>query len=154
MSARLRWVIVALSLAGATCLAIGAQGGRWFWLGETIAVGPTGTMSCFNGDCKTSDLSALQADDSEVWRRAGLGTAAAGLLGAIALVAVGGSLAAKRSGKLAAGATLTASLTGAVASAVFVITRPSTDVPATIGRGVVIYAVGLVLALAVAVFVL
>lgn len=146
-----------LALLGACALAIAVQGGRWWSVGEGLAIGPTGTKACLGGECGRHGLEWIGG--TELWRRAAVATTAAALIAAFALVALAGSLAARRRGTLAAGATLTATLTAAVAGAVFVATFPGTDAisagqPATLAGGALLYLGGVMVAVAASVVVL
>jgi hypothetical protein len=157
MSARTRWIAVGLALLGACALAIAVQGGRWWSVGDGLAIGPTGTKACFAGECGRHGLDWIGG--SELWRRAAIATTAATLIAAFALIALAGSLAARRRGALAAGATLTATLTAAVAGVVFVATFPGTSAlatgqPASLDRGALLYLFGVIVSVAVSVVVI
>jgi hypothetical protein len=157
MTGRRRWIAVGLALLGATALAIAVQGGGWWSVGDGTAIGPTGTKACMAGECGRHGLEWIGG--SELWRRAAIATTAAALIAAFALVALAGSLAAKRRGTLAAGATLTATLTAAVAGVVFVATFPGTDAigsgqPASLAGGALLFLAGVVVSIAAAVVVI
>ena len=156
MSARKRWIVVGLALVGAVALAIAVQVGRWWTVGEGLAIGPTGTRACLGDDCGRHGLEWIGG--SELWRRAAVATTAAALIAAFTLVVLAGALAARRRGTLAAGAALTATLSAAVAAVVFIATFPGTDrlgagQPASLGGGALLYLAGVVVAVAAAVVV-
>jgi hypothetical protein len=153
VSSRTRWIVLAVALASAVCLSIAVQGARW-WHAANISVGPGGTLVCFGDtDCRSDDLAWLNG--SELWRKAGLATMAGSLLCAIALVALAGSLAAKRTGALAAGATLTATLTAATSGVIFLVEFPGTGAgTASAGLGLYLWIAGVLAAGACATIVL
>jgi hypothetical protein len=142
-----RWIVIAIALGAAVCFAIAVQGGRW-WSAETIGVGPGGTRLCFGsgGECRVDDL--FLVGGSAWWRKAGLATMTASLIATLALIALAGSLAAKRKGTLAAGAAMSATLTSAVAGALFLVGFPGTvnGIPAEPGHGIVLWIVAVVAA--------
>jgi len=134
VSGKLRWVIVALVLAGATCLAIGVGASTWWKVGDVVEVRPTGTQSCFEADaCMSGDLGWLGG--GELWRRAGFATWTAGMITVLAMVALGGAVAAKRRGTTLAGMTLVSAMTAAVAGAVFVWRFPGMSWPQGMAEG-------------------
>jgi hypothetical protein len=157
MSGRRRWIAVGLALAGAFAMAVAVQAGGWWSVGDGTTIGPTGTKACMAGECGRHGLEWIGG--SELWRRAAIATTAAALIAAFALVALAGALAARRRGVLAAGATLTATLTAAVAGVVFVATFPGTGAigqgaPASLGLGALLFLAGVVVAVAAAVVVI
>lgn len=144
MTARARWIVVALSLGAALALAFAVQGARW-WTSGTVAIGPGGTRVCFEGgECRVDDLVWLEG--GELWRRAGLATMAASLLATVALVALAASLLARKGGALASGAVLTASFTAVVAGVLFIAKVPETAAGShpQLASGVLIWGAGLV----------
>jgi hypothetical protein len=153
VSARNRWIVVAVALVAAVLLAIAVQGARW-WAAGDVHVGPGGTQVCFDGGCRSQDLSWIGG--SEMWRKAGLATMAGSLITTIALAFLAGSLAAKRTGRLAAGATLTATLTATTGGMLFLVRFPGLPqgLHAEPAYGLVMWAIGVVIAGVCAVFVL
>jgi len=156
MSARSRWVAVGIALLGACALAIAVQGAGWWSVEQGFSIGPSGTRVCVEGECSKKGLEWIGG--TELWRRAGIATTAAGLITALLLVALAGALAARRTGRLAAGATLSAAATAAAAAILFVATFPGTESitgrAAGLGAGGLVHALGLLIAAAVSVWVL
>jgi hypothetical protein len=148
LSSRARRILAVVALAAACALALAAASpelGRWWTLGDAVAIGPRGTAICVGGDCRQAGLGWLGGD--ELWRRAAVGVTAASLITTVALAALAGALLAGRRATLAAGASLTALGTAAVAGVVFVATFPGAaafDATVSLGRGVLFHAAGLV----------
>lgn len=152
MTGSSRWLYVAILLAGATCLVIAVAASTWWSVGDVIEVRPTGTRSCFEADkCMAGDLGWLGG--GELWRRAGVAVWAAGMICALAMVALAGAIAAKRRGTTIAGTTLVSAITAAVAATVFVLRFPGLRWPdglaeslpsptASMGLGPVLYLAG------------
>lgn len=139
-----RLTTIAASIAGAVCFSLAVHLGKWWTIGE-VGVGPVSTQRCFAGNCESGSLA--WAGGSEVWVRAGTAAWAAGLVASLVLVALAGALAAGRAGRLAAAVVGIATVTAIVSGAVFVTQRP--DMPGMeIGRGLWLYAAGILVALA------
>ena len=97
MSLTRRLLIIVLALVGAAGFAISVEGGRWWSLGGEIHVGPAGTQRCFGGECGVGDLTWVHG--SGFWERCGSGAYAGGLVAGLALLALAGSIAARRAGR-------------------------------------------------------
>jgi hypothetical protein len=164
VSVRARWIVVVLALAGATCLAVAVMSprvGPWWTVGEIAAIGPGGTSVCMPGaECTRDDLDWIGG--GELWRRAGVATMAAGVIAALALVAVAAALASRRRGRLAAGAAISAIATAVAAGTVFVAAFPGLGVtgldvvtaPPSLDRGALLHLAGAVAGLTAAVITL
>lgn len=158
-SARGRWIAAALALASAIVLAIAVTSpalGRWWSIGP-VAVGPGGSSACFGGSCEARGLEWLGGD--AMFRQAAVAVSTASMVTTVLLIALAAALVSRRKGTLVAGATLTGSLTAAVAGVVFVATFPGTGhlgaaADATIDRGAFLFAAAIVLAIVLAVVVL
>lgn len=134
MSGKTRWILVAVALAGATCFTIAVQVSTWWSIDGVITVRPLGTRSCFQaGECMKGDLGFLGG--GELWRRSGVAVWTAGMIAALALVALAGALAAKRRGTTVAGVTLVASMTALVSGLVFFLRFPGMSFPGGMGEG-------------------
>jgi len=142
---------IALALAAACCLALAVQGGRWWLIGDDVAIGPVSTEHCFGGTCQRGDLT--WANGGDTWLRAGVAAYGGGLIAAAVLVALAGALAARRSGRLVAGVSAVAAVTALVPGAIFLATFPGVD-GAVLGRGIWLFGAGLAAAIAAAVLVL
>lgn len=138
-----RWVTILCALGAAAALAIAVQGSPWWRIGDEVGIGTVSTRHCFGeGACQQAGLG--WTGGSTTWIRAGAATYAAGLVTALVLVALAGSLAARSTGRLPAASAGVATVTAAVVSAVFIATRPM--VPGTeVSRGAVLFGLGLVL---------
>lgn len=143
-----RWFIVALALVAASAFALSVQAGRWWSIGD-VEIGPFGSRSPFGG------LGSLSwAGGSARWERFGAATGAAGLIAMLVLVVVGGAVAAHRVPRLAARTALVAIATATLAAAGFIATRPDNALPFELARGVVLFALAVVLGIAAALGVL
>jgi hypothetical protein len=153
-------MIIGLALAAAAALAFAVGSpvaARWWSVGDLLAIGPNGTSACFGGECTRHELVWLGG--GALFRQAALATLAASLLDALLLVALAAALASKRRGTLLAGSALTATGTAAVAAIVFVATFPGVGAigpghEASFGLGAIVFALGVVLAVATSVIVL
>lgn len=145
-----RWIIVVLALVAATAFAISVQTGRWWSVGD-VEIGPFGSKHCFDGDCRPASLSWVGGTDR--WARTGMGTWAGGLLSTLVLAVLAAAVAAKRIPKLAAKMALVSIATTLVAGALFIAQYPG--VPgASVDRGLVAFAIAIVLGAIVCVMVL
>lgn len=144
MSLNRRLLIIVLALVGAAGFAISVEGGRWWSLGGDIHVGPAGTQRCFGGECGVGDLTWVHG--SGFWERCGSGAYAGALVAALALLALAGSIAARRTGRLAAAVAGIGSATAIAAGVGFYALAPAIP-EATVGRGVALFAIGGVAAL-------
>jgi hypothetical protein len=158
-----RYVILGISLIAASVLALSVQGGRWWTIGPEVAIGPVGTVHCFGtagpdgaaGDPRGSADEGCQrgtltwTGGSPRWMQAGTAAYAAGLIAAFALVALAAALAAGRPGRLAAGVAAVGAVTALAMGALFIATFPGLP-GASIGRGIWLFAGGLIAAGAVA----
>ncbi|MBK7071351.1 MAG: hypothetical protein IPH44_03515 [Myxococcales bacterium] len=144
MSLTRRLLIIVLALVGAAGFAISVEGGRWWSLGGEIHVGPAGTQRCFGGECGVGDLTWVHG--SGFWERCGSGAYAGGLVAGLALLALAGSIAARRAGRLAAAVAGIGSVTAIAAGVGFYALAPAIP-EASVGRGAVLFAIGAAAAL-------
>jgi len=126
---------------------VSVEGGSWWTLGADVAMGPGGTDRCFGGVCQKGGLT--WAGGSGLWLRSGVATYGAGLIAAFVLVILAAALAAKRSGRLAAGSAAVACVTALAPAATFVATRPALG-PAPSGYGLWLFGAGVALGLVAA----
>lgn len=145
MSLTRRLIIIALALSGAAGFAISVEGGRWWSLGADIHVGPAGTQRCFGGQCGIGDLAWVRG--SGLWERCGSGVYAGGLVAGLALLALAGAIAAQRAGRLAAAVAGVAGLVTIATGVGFYALAPAIP-QASVGRGLVLFAIGAVAAIA------
>lgn len=146
-----RWILVAIALLAASAFAVSVVAGRWWSLGE-VEIGPFGGKQCFGGgDCKRIGLTWIGG--TERWMRFGTATWAGGLMAMLVLVVVAAGIAVRRVPKLAARTALVALGTAILAGTMFVVQYPGID-GAGPDRGLVLFAVGAVLGLGVAITVL
>lgn len=132
-----------LAIVAASLFAISVGAGRWWTLGE-ITVGPFAAKNCFGGECRASGLDWL--GDGR-WSRFGIATWAAGLLSALALVAVAAAAASKRSPRLLAKFALMCVATATAAAIGYIALYPG--IPgATIDRGLYMFVGAVVLGIA------
>lgn len=136
-----RWIIVVLALVAATLFAISVQTGRWWSVGD-VEIGPFGSKHCFDGDCRPASLSWIGG--SERWARTGMGTWVGGLLSALVLAIMAAAAAARRTPKLAAKTALVSIATTLVAGVLFIAQYPGVQ-GAGIDRGVLFFALALVI---------
>ena len=129
--------------AGGT-VALSVAGGRWWSLGGEIHAGPAGTERCFGGECGVGDLTWVHG--SGFWERCGSGAYAGGLVAGLALLALAGSIAARRAGRLAAAVAGIGSVTAIAAGVGFYALAPAIP-EASVGRGAVLFAIGAAAAL-------
>lgn len=146
MSTARRAIAIVLALIGAAAFAIAVQGHRWWVIGDDVGIGTIATESCF-GDCRVGTLA--WTGGSGTWQRAGFATYAGGLCAALALVALAGALAAKRTGRLVAAVAVVATLTAAGAGVAFHTLAPELT-GASLGRGAIAFVIAIVAALAAA----
>jgi len=139
-----RLLTIVLALVGAAGFAISVEGGRWWNLGSEIHVGPAGTQRCFGGECGMGDLAWVRG--SGLWERCSSGVYVGGLIAGLALLALAGAIAARRPGRLAAAVAGVASASAIATGAGFYALAPAIP-EATVGRGVVLFAIGAVAAL-------
>jgi hypothetical protein len=143
-------MLIALALVGATCLVLGVISpavGPW-WSNEAVTIGPAGTSRCFAaGECEAYGHHWIGG--SALWPRTAVATLAAGAITAIALIALAASLASRRAGRLAAGATLSGVLAATVSGVAFVVTFPGLD-GVGLARGAYFYGAGVIGAAAAA----
>lgn len=145
MPRRRRVLTIVLALLAAGGFAVAAEGGHWWDLGGGVHISLTGTERCFDGDCGVGALG--WTGGSGLWERAGVGAYVGSLCAALVLVALAGAVAARRAGRLAAAVVAVATATTTAAGVGFVAMAPA--IPgAALGRGVIIFAVGVVLAIA------
>lgn len=146
-----RWLVIALALGAACAFLFSVQLGKWWAIGDS-EIGPRGMRLCFGeGDCKVGSVELLGGGDR--WMRLGMATWAAGLVAAFMLVVVAARVAAKRVPKLAAKSVLVAIAMAILTGGFFVGTFPGAS-GASFARGALLFVVGIVLALAVAISVL
>ena len=135
-----RWLYVVCALLSASLFAISVWIGQWWTVGE-VAWGPLGTRRCFSGDCRGSGLS--WTGGSDLWERSAVATWVAGLVAMVVLMGLAAGVASGRAPKLIARTTLVAIATAIVVAAYFVMAAPA--IPgASIGQGVILFAVAVV----------
>ncbi|MGE0400818.1 MAG: hypothetical protein AB7T06_29170 [Kofleriaceae bacterium] len=145
-----RWIIIVLALVAATAFAISVQTGRWWSVGD-VEIGPFGSKHCFDGDCRPAGLTWVGG--TERWARTGMGAWAGGLLSALVLAIMAAAIASRRVPKLAAKTALVAIGTTLATGALFIAQYPG--VPgASVDRGLVIFAIAIVLGAVAAIAVL
>jgi hypothetical protein len=127
-------------MVSATLFAISVWLGNWWTVGG-LEIGPFGAHECFSGDCRPTSI----AGAPELWQRCGTAVWAGGLLSMILLLAVAGALAAKRVPKTLAKSSLTAIATTAITGAYFIVKLPA-PTGMTVGNGVYMFVVAVVLA--------
>ena len=143
---RTRILALVLALAGATAFAIAVQA-AWWSAGE-VSIGPFGARHCFGGECRETGLSWIGG--SEMWMRSGVAARAGGYIAMFVLIIVAGALAAKRIPRLMAKASLVAILTATVSAGYFLFAFPGVNT-ATIGPGIVLFAIAIGLGVASAI---
>ncbi len=146
--------MVGAAIVAAAGFALSVYGGSWWSLrgaGASVEIGPFGSQRCFGASCGPAGLGWIGA--SERWLRIGVATWAAGLLAMLALLALAGALAARRSPPLLAKFTLAALAAAALAGGTFVAMFPGL-VGASMGIGVLLYGVAVVVGAAVGIRVL
>lgn len=143
-----RWPFVAIAVISAALLAISVWVGNWWTVGG-LEIGPFGAHQCFNGDCRPTTISGAP----ELWQRCGTALWAGGLLSMIFLLAVAAALASKRMPKTLAKSSLTAIATTALAGAYFIAKLPA-PTGMTVGQGVYLFGVAIVLAFVTPIWVL
>lgn len=132
-----RVVTIALAIVAAGLFAVAVQGGRWWDVGPDVHVGLSATERCFGDECAYTTLA--WTGGSPTWERLGVATYVGALLSALALVALGGAVAARRTGRLAAAVVTVATLTATAVAIGFHVTAP--ELPgATMGRGPLLFA--------------
>ena len=147
---RARWIIVGIAIAAAAAFAISVQAGHW-WSASGVDIGPLGAYACFEGECRPRGLG--WTGGSGRWMRTGTGVWAAGMLSMLLLLAVAGAVAARRTPRLLAKATLVSVATAAITGALFVAQFPA--VPgAWMDHGIPLFGVALALGAAACVAVL
>jgi hypothetical protein len=141
-----RWIIVTLALGAAMLFALSVIGGEWWTISDVASIGPFGSRRCFvEGDCRATGLAWVGGDSR--WMRIGMATWAAGMIAMLALAALAATAASNRSPKLLAKLVMSAVLTAALAGAAFVALFPGLEA-AALGRGSILFAIGVVLGLA------
>lgn len=143
-----RWLVVALALLAASAFAVSVQAGRWWSIGD-VAIGPFGARSPFGGSGGLS-----WAGGSPRWERFGIATGAGALIAMFVLITVAGAVAARRVPKLAAKTALVSIATATLAAIGFVAARPDGALPFALDRGLVLFAVAVVLGATAAIRVL
>jgi len=143
---RSRILALILALAGATAFAIAVQS-AWWSAGE-VSIGPFGARHCFGGECRETGLSWIGG--TEMWMRAGVAARAGGYIAMFILIIVAGALAAKRIPRLMAKASLVAILTAIASGAYFFVGFPGVN-SATLGAGLVMFAIAIVVGIASAI---
>ena len=143
-----RWPVVTLALLAASAFALSVQAGRWWTIGD-VEIGPFGSLSPFGGPGGLSWVGGTAR-----WERFGIATGAAGLIAMLVLVVVAGAVAAHRVPRLGARTALVAVATASLAAIGFVATRPDNGMPFELGRGVILFALAVVLGAAAAMRVL
>jgi hypothetical protein len=143
---RARILALILALAGATAFAIAVQS-AWWSAGE-VSIGPFGARHCFGGECRETGLSWIGG--TEMWMRAGVAARAGGYIAMFILIIVAGALAAKRIPRLMAKASLVAILTAIASGAYFFAAFPGVN-SATLGAGLVLFVIAIVVGIASAV---
>jgi hypothetical protein len=146
-----RYILIGISLIAASLLALSVQGGRWWSIGPEVAIGPVATIHCFGSggggdggdDCQRGGLG--WTGGSPRWVQSGTAAYAAALIAAFALVALAASLAARRPGRVAAGATAVGTLTALAMGSLFIATFPGVQ-GAAIDRGIWLFGGGLMVA--------
>jgi len=144
-------VTVALALLAGIAFAISVQGGQW-WVIDESTVGPFGGRRCFDGTCDPAGLAWIGAGDR--WMRIGIATWTAGMIALFVLVVLAAAVAAKRVPRLAAKTALVAIATAMVVGGLFFAQFPSDRFPSSIGRGVWVFVIAIVLGSAAAISVL
>ena len=150
MKSPARWLATVLGLVAAGTLAVSVEAGVWWSVAE-VTIGPFGSHHCFNGSCRTTGLAWIGGSD--LWMRGAIATGFAGMLATFLLVLVAGAAAAGRAARLAAKMTLATVAAAVVTGSYFIAEFPGLQ-GAHLAYGVVLYAVGLVLAAAAAIIVL
>ena len=140
----MKWVTVGLALAAASAFAIAVQAGMWWSVGE-VTIGPFGARNCFSGDC---DLRWIGGSD--LWMRSAIATGVAGALSSFLLIVVAGAVAAGRTPKLLARMSLASIVTAIACATYFVVQFPGVQ-GAEVGRGGVIFTLGIVLGIPAAI---
>jgi len=149
---RSRLLPLMLALAGACAFALAVQS-AW-WSAGAVSIGPFGARDCFGGECGERGLSWTGGTD--LWMRAGVAARAAGYIAGFILVVVAGALAAKRIPRLMARASIVSIITAVAAGGYFAFAFPAAALggQATLGHGMFLFAAGIVLGVAAAVFTL
>jgi hypothetical protein len=145
-----RWLIIVLALIAATAFALSVWAGRWWSIGD-VEIGPFGSQQCFGGECRPTNLGWVGG--SERWMRMGMATWAGGLIAMFVLMVVAGSVAARRTPRLAARTALVAIGTAVIAGALFVAQYPGVD-GSSVDRGLFLFVAAAVLGAASAIGVL
>jgi hypothetical protein len=142
-SKTVRYVVLALALAAASSLALSVEGGAW-WTIATVQVGPHGSRHCMGG-AEFCGLQWLGGDAG--WARLGTTAWGTALVAMAALVMLAGAVAAKRMPRLIGLVTLSATLTTAVAGALFFTGFPG-FAGAHLDRGFWLFSIGVFFGLA------
>ena len=112
-----RAAAVILALIGATALLIAGQSSTWWSAPEvSVSVGPTSSWVCFGDACQRSGLDWIPSSAS--WARFGVAVWAAALIGAVCLIALAGSVAARKGGGRLPAKMVIAAAVAAIAAAV------------------------------------
>lgn len=143
---RTRIIALLLALAGAFAFALAVQS-AWWNAGEA-AIGPYGTRHCFGGECRETGLAWIRGTD--LWMRSGVAARAGGYIAMFALILLAGGLAAKRIPRLIARASLVGILTTIISGGYFAFAFPGVPT-ATLGRGMFLFATGILLGIAAAI---
>jgi hypothetical protein len=145
-----RWLYVVLALLSASLFAVSVWIGQWWSVAE-VQWGPLGTQRCFNGDCRSSGLS--WTGGSDLWERSAVATWVAGLVAMTVLMGLAAGIAAGRVPKLFARTTLVSIATALVVGAYFALKAPEIS-GASLGQGMVLFAIAIVAGLVPAIRVL
>ena len=140
MTTRARWITISLALLGAGGFALAVEGGQW-WTVAGVPIGPFGSVNCFDGDCRPTNLDWVGG--SSLWQRCATATTAAGLIAMVLLIAMAGTIAARRIPRQLAKLVLVSIVTAVGAGAAFIIQLPA--LPGTsIDRGLPTFAIAIV----------
>jgi hypothetical protein len=140
MTTRSRWITISLALLGAGGFAIAVEGGQW-WTVAGVPIGPFGSVNCFDGECHATSLEWVGGNS--LWLRSATATTAAGLIAMVLLIAMAGTVAARRVPRQLAKLVLVAIATAVACAAWFVTHLP--ELPGTsIDRGLLTFAIAVV----------
>jgi hypothetical protein len=137
----MKWLVVALALVAASAFAISVQAGVWWSVGQ-VSFGPFGTDRCFGGSCARTDLGWMGGSD--LWMRSAVAVGAAGAIASFLLVLLAGATAAGRLPRVVARSTLVAIATSFACATYFMTQRPAVE-GASLDRGALLFAGGIVI---------
>ncbi len=141
MKARRITVVIALVASSLFALSVSAWMGQWWTVGE-VSIGPLGARHCFNQDCRRTGLAWIGGSD--LWMRSATATWVAGLVAMFVLAGVAAWLAAGKVPRLLAQVSIVALATAVVTAAYFVAKFPGLN-GASIGQGMIMYGVAIVI---------